>query len=102
MTGGVGAGKLAGIRVRERRDRVASTDLTELAAAVERHTAADGLYATAVSELTLFRSSAPSDHDAIVYVPCLCVVTQGAKEVVVGGQAYRYDPAQSLLVSVDL
>ena len=37
-----------------------------------------------------------------MYVPSLCVVAQGAKEVVVGGEAYRYDPAQSLLVSVDM
>jgi AraC-like DNA-binding protein len=29
-------------------------------------------------------------------------VMQGAKEVVVGGQVYRYDPAQSLLVSVNM
>ena len=30
------------------------------------------------------------------------IVTQGAKEVVVGGEAYRYGAAQSLLVSVDI
>jgi AraC-like DNA-binding protein len=88
--------------VREGRDHVASTDQTELAAAVERHTAVDGSFDTAVPGLTLYRSSAPSDHDAVVYVPCLCVIAKGAKEVVVGGQAYRYDPAQSLLVSIDL
>jgi hypothetical protein len=81
---------------------VASTDLIELAEAVERHTATDGSYDTVVPGLTLYRSSAPSDHDAVVYVPCLCIIAQGAKEVIVGGQAYRYDPAQSLLVSVDL
>jgi AraC-like DNA-binding protein len=55
-----------------------------------------------VPGLTLYRSSAPSDHNAVVYVPALCIVVQGAKEVVVGGEAYRYDPARSLLVSVDL
>ena len=37
-----------------------------------------------------------------MYVPALCIVVQGAKEVVVGGEAYRYDAARSLLVSVDL
>lgn len=83
-------------------DHTVSTDLTELAAAIERHTAADGLHDTAVPGLVLYRSSAPSDHDAVVYVPSLCVVAQGAKEVVVGGLAYSYDPAQSLLVSIDL
>ena len=79
-----------------------STKLQELAAAVQRHADADGSYETEIPRLTLYRSSQPTDHDAVVYVPSLCVVVQGAKEVVVGGRKYRYDPAQSLLVSVDL
>jgi AraC-like DNA-binding protein len=62
----------------------------------------DGDHETAVAGLWLYRSSTPSAEHAVVYVPSLCVVTQGAKEVVVGGHAYRYDPAQSLLVSVDM
>lgn len=81
---------------------VATTDLNTLAAAVERHTGADGVYETALPELTLYRTSAPSMHDAVVYVPSLVIVTQGAKEVTVGEEVYRYDPAQSLLVSVDI
>jgi AraC-like DNA-binding protein len=77
-------------------------ELEKLAAAVERHAAVDGGYNTAVPGLLLFRASAPSNHNADVYVPSLCVVAQGAKEVVLSGEAYRYDPAHSLLVSVDL
>jgi hypothetical protein len=73
-----------------------------LAAAVEWHTRADGDYETAVAGLWLYRSFTPSEEHAVVYVSSLCVVTQGAKEVVVGGETYRYDPAQSLLVSVDM
>ena len=34
--------------------------------------------------------------------PSLCIVAQGAKEVSLAGEMYRYDPAHSLLVSVDL
>lgn len=77
-------------------------ELEELAAIVQRHTDADGEYRTALPKVKLFRSSAATVHDAVVYVPSLCVIVQGAKEVVVGGVAYRYDPAHSLLVSVDL
>lgn len=79
-----------------------STELRELAAVVERHTGEDGDDSTAVSGLTLYRSSSRTNHNAVVYLPSLCVIVQGAKEVVVGGEAYRYDPAHSLLVSVDL
>jgi AraC-like DNA-binding protein len=81
---------------------VAINDVTILAAAVERHTGEDGDYETTVPGLWLYRSSTPSEEHAVVYVPSLCVVTQGAKGVVVGGEAYRYDPAQALLVSVDM
>jgi hypothetical protein len=39
---------------------------------------------------------------ALVYEPSLCVVAQGAKDVVLANETYRLDPAQSFLVSVDL
>jgi AraC-like DNA-binding protein len=81
---------------------VSTKHLTTLASAVDRHTEVDGDYETAVPGLWLYRSSSPSVRRAVVYVPSLCVVAQGAKEVIVGGERYRYDPAQSLLVSVDL
>ncbi len=81
---------------------MATDELARLAAAVERQAATDGAYETAVPALRLSRFSAPSDLAALVYEPSLCVVAQGAKEVLLGGEAYRLDPAQSLLVSVDL
>jgi AraC-like DNA-binding protein len=81
---------------------VATSELRRLAFAAGRHTAMDGVCDGAVPGLALYRSSAPSDHTAVVYPPCLCMVVQGAKEVIVGDEAYRYDPARSLLVSLDL
>lgn len=76
--------------------------LADLASAVERRTVVDGSYDTAVPALHLSRFSAPSDLVALLYEPCLCVVAQGAKEVVLADEAHRLDPARSLLVSVDL
>jgi AraC-like DNA-binding protein len=81
---------------------VATDELATLAAAVVRQAAADGAYETAVPALRLSRFSAPSDLVSLVYEPSLCVVAQGAKEVVLADEAYRLDPAGSLLVSVDL
>jgi AraC-like DNA-binding protein len=40
--------------------------------------------------------------NALVVDPSLCIVAQGAKEVFLAGEVYRYDPGRSLLVSVDL
>lgn len=77
-------------------------DLPRLAEITQRHATRDGEFSTMVPRLTIYRSSVPTESSSVVYVPSLCVVVQGAKEVVVGGEAYRYDPAQSLLVSVDL
>jgi AraC-like DNA-binding protein len=81
---------------------VATNELAKLASAVERQMTADGAYDTAVPGLTLYRSSAPSDHDAVVYEPCLVIVAQGSKEVLLGGERCRHDTAQALLVSLDL
>ncbi|HEX5270185.1 MAG TPA: AraC family transcriptional regulator, partial [Gemmataceae bacterium] len=81
---------------------MSTNEPAQLASAIERQTGADGVYNTAVSALRLSRFSAPSDLVALVYEPSLCVVAQGAKEVLLAGEAYRLDPAQSLLVSVEL
>lgn len=75
---------------------------SQMASVVNRHIQADGVEETAIPALTLFRASSVSERDATVYQPSLCIVVQGAKEVVVGEEAYRYDPSSSLLVSVDL
>jgi AraC-like DNA-binding protein len=76
--------------------------LTKLAAAIQRQAIADGAFETAVPALKVSRVSAPTDLTALVYEPLMCFVAQGAKEVLLADEAYRLDPAQSLLVSVDL
>lgn len=78
------------------------SDLARLAASIERRTRTDGVHPTAVPELTLFRGSTLSEPTAVVYEPSLCVVAQGCKQVLLAGEWYQYDPAQFLLVSVDL
>lgn len=75
---------------------------SQVASVVGRHIRTDGVQETDIPGLALFRASSVSERDATVYQPSLCIVAQGAKEVVVGEQAYRYDPSSSLLVSVDL
>jgi len=71
-------------------------------AAIERHTPPDGVCDTAVPGLLLGRQPTPTDAIALVVDPSLCIVAQGAKEVFLAGEVYRYDPAHSLVVSIDL
>jgi AraC-like DNA-binding protein len=81
---------------------MAASDCAKLASAIERQAGGDGGYDTEVPALKLARFAAPTDLVALVYEPLLCIVAQGAKEVLLEGEKYRLDPAQLLLVSVDL
>jgi AraC-like DNA-binding protein len=81
---------------------MAKDELARLVAAIERHAPADGICFTAVPGLIIARLSEPGAPNTLVVDPSLCIVAQGAKEVLLAGEAYRYDPAHSLLVSVDL
>ena len=81
---------------------LANDGLANLAAAIGRHTPGDGGHRTAVPELLVARASAPTDFLPVVYEASLCVVAQGSKEVRLMGEEFGYDPAHSLLVSVDL
>jgi AraC-like DNA-binding protein len=73
-----------------------------LAAVVARRAPGDGLHQSAIPALAFYRASAPTEHDETLYQPCLCIMLQGAKEVIVGEEVYRYDPIHSLVVSVEL
>ena len=81
---------------------MATDELTRLVAAIERHAPADGIRLVTGAGLWLGRQLTPTDPLSLVVDPSLCIVAQGAKEVRLAGEVYRYDPAHSLLVSVDL
>jgi AraC-like DNA-binding protein len=57
---------------------------------------------TAIPGLILARRDAPSEPIGILYEPRICLITQGAKRVQLGDDAYVYDPHHFLLTSVDL
>ena len=52
--------------------------------------------------LHLQRNSSPMVSVHGLYGPALCMIAQGSKEVLVGDDRYRYDPAHYLLVTVEL
>jgi len=77
---------------------------TQLAALVDRHTDGkrDGAHATAIAPLGFLKQSNTSTTMASVSEPIFALVVQGAKEVLLNEETYRYGVAQYLLISVDL
>jgi len=74
-------------------------DLVELAL---RYAARPGSHATAISALGIVRSDRPSPRIHSVHRPSLCFLAQGAKEVILGAEVYRYASQEFLFSSVDL
>ncbi len=50
--------------------------------------------------LHLFRISSPTKPVHLVHEPTFCVIAQGSKEILLGTNRYRFDPAHYLLASV--
>lgn len=57
---------------------------------------------TAIPRVTTIRASQKSEAIHSVYEPALCIIAQGAKQVLVGDQVHHYDPTRFLAVSVDI
>ena len=62
----------------------------------------EGVLATSVDGLSLFRATNTVSPSHTLYKPCLCVVAQGAKQVSFGKEVLDYDEQQCLIVSIDL
>ncbi|WP_028549668.1 AraC family transcriptional regulator [Paenibacillus sp. UNC451MF] len=74
----------------------------ELANLIERYSVKDGVNATAIPSLFFIRRSNVTGPKHSVYKPSLCIIVQGAKEVWLAQERFRYSPADYLVSSVDL
>ncbi len=82
----------------EDRGRLDRQELRERIAACLPH---DGT-AEPLESLHLFRVSAPTERVYGVSTLSLCVIAEGAKEILLGERKYRYDPHHYLLATVEL
>lgn len=78
------------------------TGLREMGTLIARFAAADGINATALPQLTLSRASMPSEPVHGVFEPCVCVIAQGAKRVMLNEEVFLYDRASFIAATVDL
>jgi AraC-like DNA-binding protein len=74
----------------------------ELAGLIDKFSSGEGMHQTAIGGLHCIRLSAPHMQLPAVYRPCICVIAQGAKRVLLEDEIYSYAPPQFLAVSVDL
>jgi AraC-like DNA-binding protein len=74
----------------------------ELARKIAKHTPAEGVQATGIPALMLYRRSAPSPCYPATYEPSLTVFVQGRKRINLGDTTYECDESTFLLSSVDL
>lgn len=82
----------------EQRAQLSRAELTER---LQRVVPADGVVEP-VPGLRLGRASSPSALARSVYVPALCVIAQGSKELWLGDERYRYDPERYLITTASL
>lgn len=73
-----------------------------LSSLIARHAPDDGMHDMPVHGLALIRYAGPTDRVPVLHQPAVCIIAQGAKVVMLGEEAYRYDSASHLVVSVDL
>src|SRR5829696_8380745 len=85
----------------EREARRAQADREELAELVARAVREEGAV-EAPGGLWLLRHSSPTPKDHGVSSPAFCVIAQGSKEVLLGGDCYRYDANHYLITAAAL
>ena len=82
---------------------MAAFELDALADIVARCSGSDdGIHPTAIPGVNCIRLSELHARLPSVYTPCICVIVQGRKRVLLEKEVYEYRPSQYLAVSVDL
>lgn len=76
--------------------------LNSLCEPIARITEKAELVETAIPGLAMYQRSEPSQPMSAMYEPTICLLAQGAKRVVLGGDTYIYDTHHFLITSVDM
>lgn len=74
----------------------------ELAKIIETYSGQDGAHITAIPSLFFLRRSQVTELTHSIYKPRICIIVQGAKEVFLAQERFRYGASDYLVVSVDL
>ncbi|MEH7880366.1 AraC family transcriptional regulator [Rhizobium laguerreae] len=69
---------------------------------MDAHGGGDGLFATAIDGFFLMRSSTLSMPKPAIYRPALCIIVDGAKQLMFGDRLFDYEAMQALIISVEM
>jgi AraC-like DNA-binding protein len=76
--------------------------LDQLARLIAQNTDGDGVFETVIPRLSVIRMSKPTEPLHAIHQPAVCIIAQGAKQVMLADEIFRYSPGQYLVVSVDM
>ena len=74
----------------------------DLGKGIARWTEDGEKHETAIAQLSLFRRTEPTEPISSMYEPSICLITQGAKRILLGEDTYVYDAHHFLITSMDL
>lgn len=74
----------------------------EIARLVDKFTPGNGIFSTTITGVSCIKLDGINDSLPSVYIPSLCIIVQGKKRVLLEDEIYQYQPAEYLVVSVDL
>ncbi len=77
-------------------------DLSHLITLCDRYAAKSNKETGNLPRLSVYRRDAPSDLEALVYEPVICLILRGSKVTSVGDHQVRLQPGDALLVSHDM
>ena len=73
-----------------------------LCEAIARMTGKSDMVITDIPDFGMFRRDKPNQPENVMYEPTICLITQGAKRVLLGEDAFEYNPTRFLITSVDI
>ena len=79
-----------------------NTKRSELSERIVRWTEDNAHLESTIPGLRLIKYEAPTEPMSSIYEPCICLVAQGAKRVLLGSEEYVYDANHYLITSVGL
>ena len=71
-------------------------------ALVDRHAPTDGMHASTLEGVQLFRLSQPVERLPAVYSPSICIIAQGSKRAYLGGETHAFDDTHYLCAAMPI